>query len=174
MLMSKPIDRRDFLGGAAVALAGACAATPAAAATPTTGSCGGMSRADYMRYVELFNANDPRFIEYYHPDVELELGNQVIRTAQGILDFYKEVKAHIREKVEITHFVSDATGIAGVMPTEFKVYKDWPKPNFFNRDLKAGEVMRTISFGLYWVEDGKFRSIKAARYRQVHDWRMEA
>jgi hypothetical protein len=59
------------------------------------------------------------------------------------------------------------------MPTEFRVFKDWPKPNFFNRDLKAGEVMRTITFGLYWVENGKFRQIRAARYKQVNDWRME-
>lgn len=146
----------------------------ASAATPGPAACGGMSRERYMQYVELFNANDPRFIDYYHPDVELELSNQVIKGAQGILAFYKEVKAHIREKVEISHFVSDATGIAGVMPTEFRVYKDWPKPNFFNRDLKAGEVMRTVTFGMYWVEDGKFRQIKTARYRQLNDWRMEA
>lgn len=167
-------DRRAVLtGGAAAGLGLLASSAPAAAAAPT-GACGGMSRERYMQYVSWFNANDPRFIDYYHPDVELELSNQVIKGAQGILNFYKEVKAHIRETVEITHFVSDATGIAGVMLTEFKVYKDWPKPNFFNRDLKAGEVMRTISFGLYWVEDGKFRTIKAARYKQVHDWRMEA
>ena len=174
--MSHDTTRRQFVTSlplATLAVAAGTAAT-AEAAQPAAGACGGMSRADYMRYVELFNANDPRFIEYYHPDVELELSNQVIKGAQGILNFYKEVKAHIREKVEITHFVSDATGIAGVMPTEFKVYKDWPKPNFFNRDLKAGEVMRTVSFGLYWVENGKFKTIKAARYRQVHDWKMEA
>ncbi|RYD98330.1 MAG: nuclear transport factor 2 family protein [Sphingomonadales bacterium] len=161
------------LGIAAAATAGLGAASAADAAAPSTGACGGMTRERYMEYVTLFNANDPRFIEWYHPDVELELSGQTIKGDKAIRDFYKEVKAHIREKVEITHFVSDATGIAGVMPTEFRVYKDWPKPNFFNRDLKAGEVMRTITFGLYWVEDGKFRQIRAARYRQVNDWRME-
>ncbi len=174
--MSQDTTRRQFvtqLPLATLAVAAGASAT-AEAAQPATGACGGMTRERYMQYVEWFNANDPRFIEYYHPDVELELSNQVIKTAQGILNFYKEVKAHIHEKVEITHFVADATGIAGVMPTEFKVYKDWPKPNFFNRDLKAGEVMRTVSFGLYWVQDGKFKTIKAARYRQIHDWKMEA
>ena len=166
--------------GAAAGLAGlaalpACTEKPAASepAAPAPAATG-MPRERYMQYVEWFNANDPRFIDYYHPDVELELSGQTIKGAQGILNFYKEVKEHIREKVEISHFVSDATGIAGVMPTEFRVYKDWPKPNFFNRDLKAGEVMRTISFGMYWVEDGKFRTIKTARYRQIHDWKMEA
>ena len=38
----------------------------------------------------------------------------------------------------------------------------------------AGEVLRVISFGMYWVEDGLFRRIKAARYRLVNDWQMEA
>ena len=179
--MSRKTTRRRLITDLPLAtLAVAAGATTAvsraaqpAAARQDAGSCGGMSRERYMQYVEWFNANDPRFIEYYHPDVELELSGQTIKGAQGILNFYKEVKAHIREKVEITHFVSDATGIAGVMPTEFRVYKDWPKPNFFNRDLKAGEVMRTISFGLYWVEDGKFRTIKTARYRQLNDWKME-
>jgi hypothetical protein len=173
----KTSNRRDVLSSAALGVAAGVGALatfaprPAEAAAP--GACGGMTRESYMEYVGLFNANNPRFIEWYHPDVELELSNQVIKGATGIRDFYKDVKAHIKETVEITHFVSDATGIAGVMPTEFRVFKDWPKPNFFNRDLKAGEVMRTITFGLYWVENGKFRQIRAARYKQVNDWRME-
>ena len=176
--MSEDTTRRQFvtrLPLATLAVAAGAATTPALAAQPAAaaGGCGGITRERYMQYVEWFNANDPRFIDYYHPDVELELGGQTIKGAEGILNFYKEVKAHIKEKVEISHFVSDATGIAGVMPTEFKVYKDWPKPNFFNRDLKAGEVMRTVTFGMYWVQDGKFRTIKTARYRQINDWKME-
>lgn len=167
-----PSRRRLLAQLPGAALAATTVAATAEAAAPT-GACGGITRERYMQYVEWFNANDPRFIDFYHPDVELELSGQTIKGAQGILNFYKEVKAHIKEKVEISHFVSDATGIAGVMPTEFRVYKDWPKPNFFNRDLKAGEVMRTISFGIYWVQDGKFKTIKTARYRQINDWKME-
>jgi hypothetical protein len=166
-----PTRRRMLAQLPGAALAATVGSTAQAA---QVGACGGMSKERYLQYVGWFNANDPRFIDFYHPDVELELSGQTIKGAQGILNFYKEVKAHIHEKVEITHFVADATGIAGVMPTEFRVYKDWPQPNFFHRDLKAGEVMRTVSFGLYWVQDGKFKTIKAARYRQIHDWRMEA
>ena len=59
------------------------------------------------------------------------------------------------------------------LPTEFRVYKDWAEPNYFRRPLKAGEVFRVISFGLYWIEDGLFRHIKAARYKLVNDWQME-
>jgi hypothetical protein len=31
-----------------------------------------------------------------------------------------------------------------------------------------------VSFGLYWVDNGQFRRIKAARYKLVNDWKMEA
>ena len=135
-------------------------------------TCGGLSREQFMEYMTLFNNNDPSFIKFYHDDVVLELNTTEIKTPRGIRDFYKDVKAHIEEKVEVSHFVSDATGIAAELPTEFRVYKDWPD-GFFKRPLKAGEVMRTISFVLYWVQDGKFKHIKSARYKQIHDWRME-
>jgi hypothetical protein len=165
--------------GAAAGLAGlaalpACTEKPAASepAVPAPAATG-MPRERYMQYVEWFNANDPRFIEFYHPDVVLELGAATIQGGAAIRDFYADVKAHIHEKVEVTHYIADATGIAAELPTEFRVYKDWPEPNYFRRPLKAGEVYRVISFGLYWVDNGLFRHIKAARYKLVNDWQME-
>jgi hypothetical protein len=162
-------NRRRFLAaGAGGALAGLAAqSTVAAAPAPV------MTRERYMQYVGWFNANDPRFLQFYHPDVVLELGNATLKGANAIRDFYAEVKAHINEKVEVSHYIADATGIGAELPTEFRVYKDWPEPNYFRRPLKKGEVFRVVSFGLYWIEDGKFRHIKAARYKLVNDWRME-
>jgi hypothetical protein len=139
-----------------------------------TKSADAMPRERYLQYVDWFNANDPRFLDFYHPDVELELGNATLKGANAIRDFYTEVKAHIHEKVEVTHYVADATGIGAQLPTEFRVYRDWPEPNYFRRSLKAGEVLRVISFGLYWIDSGRFRHIKAARYKLVNDWQMEA
>jgi hypothetical protein len=169
-------NRRQFLGAGVGTAVGALAASgvaprPALATAPAKA---GMPRERYMQYVEWFNANDPRFLQFYHPEVVLELGNATLKGANAIRDFYAEVKAHIHEKVEVNHYIADATGIAAELPTEFRVYKDWPEPNYFHRPLKAGEVFRVVSFGLYWVEDGKFRQIKAARYKLINDWRMEA
>jgi hypothetical protein len=162
-------DRRRFLAaGAGSALAG-LAAQSAAAAAPA----GVMTRERYLQYVGWFNANDPRFLQFYHADVTLELGNTTLKGANAIRDFYAEVKAHIHEKVEVSHYVADATGIGAELPTEFRVYKDWAEPNYFKRPLKAGEVFRVVSFGLYWIENGLFKYIKAARYKLVNDWRME-
>jgi hypothetical protein len=163
-------SRRRVLSSA-IGLAAGATLAPRISQADT--ACGGLSRTEFMEYIQLFNANDPAFIRFYHDDVVLELGATSIQTPKGIRDFYAQVKAHIKEKVEVTHFVSDATGIAAELPTEFRVYKDWEN-GFFQRPLKAGEVMRTISFVLYNVQDRKFRHIKSARYRQIHDWRMEA
>ncbi|MEP7312965.1 MAG: nuclear transport factor 2 family protein, partial [Pseudomonadota bacterium] len=119
--------RRDFLTTGATGLvtglaaAGGFIGAPAQAATAS----GGFTRERYNEYVTLFNAGDPGFIKFYHDDVAFELGAQVIRTPAAIRDFYAEVRAHIHEKVDVTHFVSDPTGVAVLLPTEFKVYKDW-------------------------------------------------
>lgn len=181
--MSEPIkSRRRLLAGGALGAAAGVGALLAAGCKPreteplveTSPAPTGMSRARYEQYVEWFNQNDPRFLEFYHPDVVLELGAATLEGANAIRDFYAEVKAHIKETVTVTHFVSDATGVAAEIPTEFKVFKDWPEPNYFRRPLKTGEVFRIVSFGLYWVDNGLFRHIKAARYKLVNDWKMEA
>ena len=174
-MAAQQTSRRDFLTTGAtglvagVAAAGGLVAAPAQAAT----ACGGLTRERFNEYLTLFNNNDLGFIKFYHDDVVLELGTQEIKTPKGIRDFYAEVKAHIHEKVEATHFVSDATGIAALLPSEFKVYKDWEN-GFFQRPLKKGEVLRIVSIVLYWVENGKFKHIKSARQKLVNDWRMEA
>jgi hypothetical protein len=166
-------NRRQFLAAGTLGGTAALAGTlPLAAATPAPP--GVMSRERYLQYVGWFNANDPRFLDFYHPQVVLELGNATLEGSKAIRDFYAAVKAHIHEKVEVSHYIADAGGIGAELPTEFKVYKDWPTPNYFNRPLQAGEVFRVVSFGLYWIENGQFRRIKAARYKLVNDWRMEA
>jgi len=171
--------RRGFLAGGATGLAAGLATTPlllpsALAAVPAkpAASCGGLTREQYLEYVELFNKNDPRFIKYYHDDVEFELANAKIKGAQAIREFYAEVKAHIKETVTLTHFVSDATGVAAEIPTEFRVVKDWEN-GYFGRPLKVGMVMRIVSLGMYWVRDGRFTRIKSARLATINDWRME-
>jgi hypothetical protein len=167
-------SRRQFISqGSTTALSVAALAGAGTAGAAAPGSCGGMTRERYMEYVTLFNANDPGFLKFYHEDVVLELRNQELHGAKAIRDFYAEVKTYIKETVQVTHYIADATGIAVELPSEFKVFKDWDSP-YFGRKLKAGEAFRIISFGLYWVQDGRFKQIKAARYKLVNDWRMEA
>lgn len=165
-------SRRSVLTTGTLGLTAALSGATAPGTSHAANACGGLTRDEFLKYISLFNANDPGFIKYYHDNVVLELSGTEIKTPQGIRDFYANVKAHIHEKVEVSHFVSDATGIAAVLPSEFKVYKDWNN-SFFRRDLKAGEVLRIISFVMYWVQDGKFREIKSSRYKLINDWKME-
>lgn len=160
-------SRRKILQGGFGAVAGLAAANSKAA-----DSCGGMTREDYDRYVSLFNANDWRFLDYYHPDVVLELGSDIIEGPEGIRELYTPVKQHIRETVEVTRFISDESGIAVVIPTTFECIADW-EDSFWGIPLKAGEVLRIVSWGMYEVEDNMFRHIRAVRSEMINDWQME-
>ena len=131
-----------------------------------------MTREQFEEYIGLFNQNAPGFIRFYHDDVVLELGDAVIRTPQGIADFYNNVKRHIRESLQIGQFIADADGIAVELPSEFGCFRDWPD-SFWGRPIKQGEVLRIVSFVLYRVEDGRFKHIRSARYKLVNDWRQE-
>lgn len=161
------MNKREFLqAGAGLALASVAAQGNAAAAS------GALTREEYQTYVDLFNANDPRFIEYYHPDVVLELPSSEIHGDTGIRDFYANVKKYIKEHVDVTMFVADEHTIAVEIPTRFECIEDWNE-SFWGVPLKKGQVMRIISFGFYQVEDRKFKHIKSARYKMVHDWQYE-
>jgi hypothetical protein len=158
--------REFFVAGAGLALGTVAVQVQAAA------SSGALTRAEYQTYVDLFNANDPRFIEYYHPEVVLELPGSEIRGDTGIRDFYANVKRYINEQVDVTVFVADENTVAVEIPTRFECIADWDD-SFWGVPLKKGQVMRIISFGFYQVEDRKFKHIKSARYKMVHDWRFE-
>lgn len=159
------MNKREFLqAGAGLALAGVAASGKAA--TP-----GVMTREDYLRYVTLFNANDPAFIEYYAPDVVFEVGTTTMQGATTIRDFYANVKTYIKEEVEVTMFVADENTVAVEIPTRFECIKDWAD-SFWGVPLKQGQVMRIVSWGHYTLVDGKFTTIKSARYKMVHDWQI--
>jgi hypothetical protein len=159
------MNKRDFLrSGAALALT--AAATPALPASSNR-----ITREEYDDYVTRFNSNDMTFIDFYHPDVVLELGATEIVGNTGIRDFYANVKKYIKETVTVNQFISDEGGVAVEIPTRFECIADW-QDSFWGVPLKKGQVMEIVSFGFYQVEDRKFRRVKAARYKMIHDWQM--
>ncbi len=160
------MNKRIFLkAGAGLGLTGIAA--PVLSATSNR-----ITREEYQDYVDRFNSNDMTFIDYYHPNVVLELGASEIVGDTGIRDFYANVKKYIRETVTVNQFISDEGGIAVEIPTTFECIADWAD-SFWGVPLRKGQVMRIISFGFYQVEDRKFRRVKAARYKVINDWRME-
>jgi len=160
------MKKRDLLKlGAGSLLVGVTAPAMAANAGPLT-------REEYQVYLDQFNGNDPRFIEFYHPEVEFELGGTQMKGNTTIRDFYANVKKYIKEEVTCTEYVANETTVAVEIPTRFECIADW-EDSFWGVPLKKGQVMRIITFGFYKVQDRKFIGIKTARYKMIHDWQME-
>jgi hypothetical protein len=160
------MNKRNFLRtGATLGLA-------ALAAPAQSASSNRITREEYQVYLDRFNSNDMTFIDFYHPDVVLELGAKEIVGNTGIRDFYANVKKYIKETVDVTQFISDEGGVAVEIPTRFECIADW-QDSFWGVPLKKGQVMRIVSFGFYQVADHKFKRVKAARYKVIHDWQFE-
>ncbi len=129
---------------------GSRAAAPAARQAPARhpARAGGMPRERYLQYVDWFNDNDPRFLEFYHPDVVLELGNATTGGANAHPRFLRRSKgAHPREggsdalrrrrhrhRRRAAHRSSRSTRTGRSRTTS-------------GAPLKAGEVFRVISLG---------------------------
>jgi hypothetical protein len=124
-----------------------------------------MTEDDFRRYVAAFNGNDfEGFGKFYAEDVVFELGSMKrIEGREAILDFYREVKAHIVEVVEPLEVIVTPTRIAMYCRTTFDTFKDWP--DFEIWPTKAGDrrVVETIAF--YEVENDRFTHIRGARFK---------
>jgi len=122
-----------------------------------------MTRDDYERYITAFNDGDvERYSGYYARDVVLELGKRSIAGSQGIREFYAAVRSKVREVLVVRQFIGDETGVAAELDTSFEAIVDWP--DFIVRPIKAGEIIRLVSFVMYRIKDGKFIHIRAARF----------
>ena len=121
-----------------------------------------MDKGQFRDYIECFNRNDfAGFSRYYTDDVVLELPRKVLRGRQAIVDFYKEVKARIRETLQINQVIADDEGLAAEVATEFYALQDWP--DFIVAPIRKGESIHIVSFVHYVIRDGKFAHVKSAR-----------
>jgi hypothetical protein len=64
-MKSTAVSRRRALGGIATLAAGVVAGTTRPSTAVAANACGGLTREEFLEYVTLFNANDPRFIRYH-------------------------------------------------------------------------------------------------------------
>ena len=123
-----------------------------------------MNRNLFRDYISAFNADDwDGFSRFYAEDVLLDLGGKKqIRGRQGIVDFYKEVKAKIRETLVINKIVLDEEGLAADISTEFFALEDWP--DFIAGPILKGEAINIRSFIIYDINPkGEFQTIRSTR-----------
>jgi len=122
-----------------------------------------LNKALFADYIACFNRDDyAGFGKYYADDVLLELGRKKqLRGRQAILDFYREVKARIRETLQIRNVICDEQGLAAEIATEFYALEDWPE--FIAGPVKKGESIHIVSFVHYRIENGRFAHIRSTR-----------
>lgn len=124
-----------------------------------------MNRTEYAEYVGAFNRGDfDGFSKHYVDDVVFELGD--MRRLEGpdqIVEFYREVRSHVRETLTVLKLVIDDEGAAAEVETEFLALNDWPE--FVSGPLKQGDVFKRRGLIMYDIRDGKFSYIRSARTR---------
>jgi hypothetical protein len=125
-----------------------------------------MDKSQFHDYIDSFNRNDfEGFAKYYADDVLLELPSKQLHGRQAIVEFYREVKARVRETLQIKQVVCDDEGLAAEVATEFFGLEDWP--DFIAGPLGKGESIRIVSFVMYRIRNGKFAHIRSARFRRL-------
>ena len=124
-----------------------------------------LTEADFRAYIAAFNADDfEGFTRFYANDVVFELGGMKrIDGREGILAFYRQVKAHITEVVTPLDVVVTPTRIAMHCRTTFDTFKDWP--DFEIWPTRAGDRRVVETIALYEVDGGLFSHIRAARFK---------
>jgi SnoaL-like domain len=122
-----------------------------------------MNKKLYAEYIDCFNRDDfEGFSKYYAEDVVLNLNKKkTIHGKQAIIDFYREVKAKIRETLVIHTVVADEEGLAVEVATEFHALEDWP--DFIAGPIRKGESIHIVSWAFYKIVNGRFTDIRSTR-----------
>ena len=124
-----------------------------------------MTEDDFRRYVAAFNANDyAGFGTFYADDVVFELGSMKrIVGREAILDFYREVKAHITEVVTPLGVLVGPSNVAMYCRTTFDTFADWP--DFEIWPTKAGDHREVETIAWYEHNGSQFTHIRGGRFK---------
>jgi len=121
-----------------------------------------MNRADYDRYLELFNARDYDGVLAHCADrFELVFAGYVFRTRDEVRRFYAFLHAHVDERVIVRRFVSDGRMVALEADVRLEGLSDMTPAMLAEQGLERiiplakGQVVTLPQFIHYHLEDGK-------------------
>jgi len=128
-----------------------------------------LTRADYDRYVEAFNARDYDAVADFYVDPPLMTFFGVeIRSRQALKDFYAFLHTHVKESVRVLNFAASdtLTAIDGIIRVEG--IKDLTREaldaqglhGFF--PIAVGEVQEMRQFIFYKINDGLIERVECA------------
>ncbi|MBN8818759.1 MAG: nuclear transport factor 2 family protein [Sphingomonas sp.] len=153
-------SRRHFIAGATVMGLGAKGAIAAGAGTPEVAS-----QAWFEAYLAAFNrADEAVFGSYYTDDIQFFGQAAQVTGRQAVLDFYRKVREHLQERVELLTYVGDPARqhALAVIRTTLTAHRDWP--DMPTGPLKAGDRRESVSFVMYDIKDGRFSRVRSARF----------
>lgn len=124
-----------------------------------------MTREKYERYVQLFNAGDRRFAEFYAPDVVFDArpAPQPLHGRQAILDLYAGLWKQLKEEITIGAVVIDNE--QGLMAVELtnRITATADEVKLPSRTLNRGDVSVGSGVIVYGISDGRITYIREAR-----------
>lgn len=166
-------SRRDFIAAAAViGLSSSAAwATPVGACksgekcVPERNAIQTALQPWFEAYLAAFNRGDSAgYGAYYADDVKFHGQAATLVGRDAVLNFYKGVREHLHETVDLLTFVGSATGgnILAELRTTLVAHKDWP--DMPTGAMVAGDTRQSVNFAMYDIVDGRFTRIRSARF----------
>lgn len=128
-----------------------------------------LTRADYDRYVEAFNARDYDAVADFYVDPPLMTFFGVeIRSRQALKDFYAFLHDHVKESVRVLNFAASDTLTAIDAIIRVEGVKDLTREaldaqglhGFF--PISVGEVQEMRQFIFYKINDGLIERVECA------------
>src|SRR5205085_7283572 len=128
-----------------------------------------MTREDYERYVEAFNARDyDAVFDFYAENPRMAFFGIEITTRQQLRDFYTFLHRYLRETITVERFaasdelaaVEGVIRIEGIADLTRKALGANGMQAFF--PIRAGEVQELRQYIHYHLKDGKIISVGAA------------
>lgn len=124
-----------------------------------------MTREKYERYVQLFNARDHRYAEFYDPDVVFDArpAPQPLHGRQAILDLYDGLWKQLKEEITVGRVVIDNE--QGLMAAEItnRITATADNVKLPSRTLNKGDVTVGNNVIFYGLSNGRIISIREAK-----------
>lgn len=117
----------------------------------------------FRDYIAAFNRSDfDGFSRYYTPDIDFRGRGGTFAGREAVLDFYRGVKARMRETLTLRGLVVGQRQWIADIVTELHALDDWP--DFPSGPIRRGETRRSQNFIWYDLEGGRFRRVRSARH----------
>ncbi|MEO8306629.1 MAG: nuclear transport factor 2 family protein [Pseudomonadota bacterium] len=117
----------------------------------------------FREYIDAFNRSDfDGFSRLYAPDIDFRGRGGTFQGRDAVLDFYRGVKARIRETLFLRHMVIGKRQWVADVVTELHALEDWP--DFSTGGFMKGDTRRSQNFIWYEREKGLFQRVRSARH----------